>query len=704
MSVAEGSVLRGGDGRSITLAKRLASGGAGTIHLLRGHPGEVAKIYHTHVDVPAYRRRIEAMLELAPHLPDIREGTRSIVQLAWPSTMLSDRAGRFVGFLMPAVDVAATTELELILQTRQAQREGLPTGLGAKVTLAANLAAVLAELHRQRHYVVDLKPVNLRFYRQSLYMAMLDCDGFSIQGRSERFNAPQYTPDYLAPEFHRNGLTAHGEPAQDRFALAVIVFQLLNFGIHPYAGRPSSERVPTDLASRIAGDWYPYGIAPRAGLAANPGSGHAAMPDELRRLFDRAFTPGAADRRPSASEWAELLSGYALRSSARLVACHNDGSHQHFAGQPCAACERAQLLRKAASVVRKPRRPPPVRARAARRVAPAMMRHVPRPPTGSGGIAWPVPSSTRPRTWSTSSWFSSFLGRMFRGFMLRLTGVVLVLLVLGIYHSVKSVIVGSQSHASHETSTPRPQASSSYRPRPARQPSPMTPPSPARPLPLATAEAAAMADVPAAITRLTRTAEDAAASCDGLRVAVSGLRYGGADRTSPWAKAQQSEATGVYLRAPTERHANEYARRELRQSLEIIADVDPRAVAAFSELGWMSLADGLPSDAQWQYARALTAYSADAEAWYGLGVTMQEDGPRLGAFTIAETLASRSGRNEHIRRRFLKPQTGYMEAHEYDRFLALGREAVDRVRYCASMRPLVSGGIPSAGTAGSLPR
>lgn len=700
MPAAEGSVLRGGDGRSITLAKRLASGGAGTIHLLRGHPGEVAKIYHSHVDVPAYRRRIEAMLELAPHLPDIREGTRSIVQLAWPSTMLSDRAGRFVGFLMPAVDVAATTELELILQTRQAQREGLPTGLGAKVTLAANLAAVLAELHRQRHYVVDLKPVNLRFYRQSLYMAMLDCDGFSIQGRSERFNAPQYTPDYLAPEFHRNGLTTHGEPAQDRFALAVIVFQLLNFGIHPYAGRPSSERVPTDLASRIAGDWYPYGIAPRAGLAPNPGSGHAAMPDELRRLFDRAFAPGAADRRPSASEWAELLSGYALRSSARLVACQTDGSHQHFAGEPCAACDRAQLLRKAASAVRKPRHAPPVRARAARRVVPAMMRHAPRPPVGGGGVAWPVPPSTRPRTWSTSSWFSSFLGRMFRGFMLRLTGVVLVILALGIYHSVKSVIVGSRPQASREMSTPLPQSSSSYRGQVARQPAPTL----ARPLPLSSTEAAAMADVPDGIARLTRIAEDAAASCDGLRVAVSGLRHGDADRTSPWAKAQQSKATGIYLRAPTHRRANEVARRELRHSLEIIADVDPRAVAAFSELGWMSLADGLPSDAQWQYARALTAYPADAEAWYGLGVTMQDDGSRLGAFTIAETLASRSGRNEHIRRRFLKPQTGYMEAHEYDRFLAIGREAVDRMRYCASVRALVSGGIPSAGTAGSPPR
>ena len=42
-------------------------------------------------------------------------------------------------------------------------------------------------------------------------MAMLDCDGFSIQGRGERFEAPQVTVDYLAPEFQLGGLSAAGE-------------------------------------------------------------------------------------------------------------------------------------------------------------------------------------------------------------------------------------------------------------------------------------------------------------------------------------------------------------------------------------------------------------------------------------------------------------------------------------------------------------
>ncbi|MCS5945573.1 hypothetical protein LNP25_07245 [Klebsiella variicola subsp. variicola] len=94
-----------------------------------------------------------------------------------------------------------TIELEYILQARQAKAHHLPEGIGAKVSLACNLATLVSTLHARQHRVIDMKPVNLRFYRDSLYIALLDCDGFSIQGEGERFPAGQFTPDYLAPEF-----------------------------------------------------------------------------------------------------------------------------------------------------------------------------------------------------------------------------------------------------------------------------------------------------------------------------------------------------------------------------------------------------------------------------------------------------------------------------------------------------------------------
>lgn len=365
MTLGSGSSIRIGSRRSV-LGALIKSGGAGSVYLLPDDAHSVAKIYHERVDPPSYTDRIEAMLELRPHLPDQVEGGKRYVQIAWPHAVVRDERGRFVGFSMPALDVKSTSELEQVLQERQARAAGLPVGLGAKVTLAANLSAVLAALHAQHHYVVDLKPVNLRFYRASLYIALLDCDGFSIQGQGKRFSAPQVTPDYLAPEFQASKLGPAGEETQDRFALAVVVFQLLNFGIHPYSGRPASDRVPTDIPARIRERYYAYGLRGHRMMTPSPVSAHAAIPPELRQLFDRAFGKDG-DQRPSAAEWSRALRSYAQPSSGRLVVCGRNREHQHYAGQPCASCVRADLIAKTARDARprpKPNpRPEPTRGR-----------------------------------------------------------------------------------------------------------------------------------------------------------------------------------------------------------------------------------------------------------------------------------------------------------------------------------------------------
>ncbi|SFX41333.1 hypothetical protein SAMN03097694_2042 [Janthinobacterium lividum] len=330
--------------RSLVLGKLIKSGGAGSVYLLPGAPTQVAKLYHPHLDRAANRRKLEAMLELTPKLPDQLENGKRYVQIAWPQAAVFDGQGGFAGFVMPLLDMAQTAELEQIMQERQARAAGLPTGLGPKLTLAANLAAVIDALHQQQHYVVDLKPVNLRFYRDSLYIAMLDCDGFSIQGHAERFPAEQFTADYLAPEFQRKGMPAGTEMAQDRFALAVVIFQLLNFGIHPYSGRPGNAQVATDIPGRIRDGCYAYGIKRHKQLAPNATSGHALMPPELRAMFDRAFSQSPKPQRPSAADWAQLLRGYAQRSDGKLVVCGANPEHQHFTGLGCAACARDKVI------------------------------------------------------------------------------------------------------------------------------------------------------------------------------------------------------------------------------------------------------------------------------------------------------------------------------------------------------------------------
>ena len=342
-----------GTSEIVCLGSRIAQGGAGAVHLLERDASRVVKLYHPGVltrESDHYRRRIEAMLRLPPSLPPIRHGTQCYVQVAWPLALAREaRSGRFLGFAMPVIDLFRTAALEYMLNARQATARQLRTSMAVRVTLCRQLAGVVAALHAEGHYIVDLKPINASFYTDTLYMAVLDCDGFSIADGAGRFPAPQYTPEYLAPEFHAPGADPNDDPeAQDRFALAVVVFQLLNHGIHPYSGKAANASVPTELWARVAADTYAYGGEPHPAVSPNLASTHDCLPAELRALFDRAF---GSDRsaRPSAREWRDVLERYADSRSGALVECENVTEHYRFPGLSCPVCRRQALIDEASA-------------------------------------------------------------------------------------------------------------------------------------------------------------------------------------------------------------------------------------------------------------------------------------------------------------------------------------------------------------------
>ncbi len=648
MSSQTGTSVRSSDGRSLVLGKLIKSGGAGAVYLLPQAPTQVAKIYHAGDEVRAYERKVEAMLELTPDLPDLVDGGRGFVQIAWPQALLRDASGRFLGFLMPAVNVDATSELEVILQERQARAAGLPTGLGAKVTLAANLAAVIAALHAQHHYLVDLKPVNLRFYRDTLYMAMLDCDGFSIQGRGERFLAPQFTPDYLAPEFHARGVTASGEQAQDRFALAVVVFQLMNFGIHPFSGKPASDRVPTDIPGRIAGRWYAYGLKPNASIAPSPVSAHQAMPTELRQLFDRAFdNPGAS--RPSAAEWAELLKGFAQRSSQRLLACGRDRSHQHFAGQACGACARVALLTATAkkAAARGPRVPPPRKVpQWALPTPPPLPRGRATARTGQGfrtaalppRLLYPTPAPA-PVGWVAQLVYIFWTRSSFKA----KSNIVIISLMLAAFAVRWVAGLGDNANdgaRSYEQPAP------SYE-QPSTTPGAgVTMPSMSIAAPVDTSYAAIEIDAAAA----AMTSESfvlVSTSMNRLRADVNRHRMPRVDTDSVYFTLLQQFSRDGQMSLPSRRE-------KFRQALLSLLATDPASAAVAYQLGWWYLIDGDAASAKKYFTQAVWANPNLSEAWYGLAVATPAQERQLGVLAVAESLFSDPTQAQLVRGAFAK--------------------------------------------------
>lgn len=316
------------------------SGGAGEVFNIEHKPGHVAKLYHATTkpeQLAHYAKKIEWMIANKPELPAIPAEYHAVVQLAWPVALVLKNS-KFAGFVMEKIDFERTMELDYLLTRKQAAKEGFDADFGKLVTVCYNLAALLNCLHSKRIAVVDLKPINLKVYKSELYVSILDCDGFSIYADSFVSEAPQVTPEYLAPEFHDRAVT-HPE-AQDRFALATIVFRLLNFGIHPFAGVPTSRGpYPQELAGRIKYGLYPYGKKRHKDVRATPASVHECLPDTLRELFDRAFALGS---RASAYEWATVLGNFASRASGQMANCEQ--GHLQFMGKPCPTCYRDAVI------------------------------------------------------------------------------------------------------------------------------------------------------------------------------------------------------------------------------------------------------------------------------------------------------------------------------------------------------------------------
>ena len=333
----------GGPSEQARLVSIGKSGGAGEVLAIEGRPDHLAKIYHAAIAAPQlarYEHKIRWMLQNKPEVPAIPSQYAGIVQLAWPVALVI-KGSRFAGFAMEKVDFDRTMELDYLLTRRQAAAEGFEADFGKLVTICCNLAALIQSLHSSRIAVVDLKPINLKVYKSELYVSILDCDGFHIRGDDFVSEAPQVTPEYLAPEFHDLAVT--DPQAQDRFALAAIIFRLLNYGIHPFSGIVAGRApLPSELAGRIKLGLYPYARSPRPDVRATPASVHQCFPDAVRELFDRCFaaSPGG---RAAPHEWAALLSGFANRSAGTMSMCPH--GHLQFVGKPCPSCLREGVLR-----------------------------------------------------------------------------------------------------------------------------------------------------------------------------------------------------------------------------------------------------------------------------------------------------------------------------------------------------------------------
>jgi serine/threonine protein kinase len=331
---------------SIDKKTQLGRGATATIYKAIDNDGEecAAKIYNEETTVN--KEKINAMLSNVPANVTIDFAGKTYPQLAWPTSLLESN-GTPTGYLMPLVDLNDSFPLDYYYDQVLFNKLKAPdeAAISYKLEIAKNLSLIVAELHSHGHYFIDLKPQNIRVFRRTHIVTLLDCDGFSIKSNNnKRYPAELISTDYISPEAYRENIPPQElEENQDRYALAVIIFQLLNQGTHPFQGILKDSTGAATNDEKAASGLYPHGLVVDSRIAPRPQSTHSLWLESTRKLFDQAFI-GSRSTRPSAAEWAEHFNQ--LLEDKSLVRCDRfptNVAHMRFKRRKCPACYLSEL-------------------------------------------------------------------------------------------------------------------------------------------------------------------------------------------------------------------------------------------------------------------------------------------------------------------------------------------------------------------------
>ncbi|MFT4040994.1 MAG: hypothetical protein QM692_22620, partial [Thermomicrobiales bacterium] len=310
-----GRKLRSASGKRYTLGKVLGSGGEAEVLAIAGDKSLVAKLYRVPPGA-AQRAKLEWMIAHPPAVP-LGRG----IGIAWPQDLLLDDSGGLIGMLLPRV----RDGLPLITAFNPKRRaEELPKFDRYHLLLVAQrLAEVVEAMHRAGYVIGDLNESNV-LISPAGEVTLIDADSFQVRALRDAkvttYRSPVGKPEYTPPEIQGMSFKdVDRKYEHDRFALAVLLFQLLMEGRHPYAGRWLGSGEPPTLERSIQQGLYSYS---RASTVVQPPP-HAPALDWLEPglapLFERSFGMTATSflNRPSAEEWAQALAIAARTPSQR---------------------------------------------------------------------------------------------------------------------------------------------------------------------------------------------------------------------------------------------------------------------------------------------------------------------------------------------------------------------------------------------------
>ncbi|MEB3233138.1 MAG: hypothetical protein VKJ64_19185 [Leptolyngbyaceae bacterium] len=321
--------LRDNSGRTIQLGEEIGRGGEGSVYTIQGDVANVAKVYHK-AATGEKADKLKAMVANSFELPSFT---------SWPLSTLHDSSSSSIkGFTMPRI--VGHKEVHELYGPRHRLTHFPSADWHFLVHAAKNIAAVFKTIHAQGHTIGDVNQSGILVSPKDARCRLIDTDSFQIRLGSKTYYCEVGTPHFTPPELQCQsfrGILRNDN--HDNFGLAVIIFQLLFMGRHPFAGRYlGSGDMPIERAIRE----YRFAFSSNAAqkqMKQPPNTLNLSIcSPAIAHLFEKAFSqsPSQAESRPTSQEWFKNLNLLLNKIST----CSQNSAHKYYGGlSSCPWCE-----------------------------------------------------------------------------------------------------------------------------------------------------------------------------------------------------------------------------------------------------------------------------------------------------------------------------------------------------------------------------
>jgi len=297
----------------------LGSGLEAKIYNIIGRQKEVAKIFQKKLDESEQefnRELIEKEKKIKYMVKKCPKGSLSnpikgkwkneevdCINIAWPIRLLYDEENKFSGYIMPKINTLCKFKQFLIKRKKY-----FPNMTKRKLYIIAyNLINGFKNIHDNKVVICDGNPDNFLVNSNGL-ISFIDTDSYQLKDElSGIFKSYVFTKEVNPPEYSEDIFNGVFTEEGDCFILAIMLFQLLMNGAHPFVGRILKKNIDNqDIEiTAIKNGWFAYEANDYLKAPSNAPNYIEEIPQNLRRLFHRCFCDGIKqpNKRPTAKEW-----------------------------------------------------------------------------------------------------------------------------------------------------------------------------------------------------------------------------------------------------------------------------------------------------------------------------------------------------------------------------------------------------------------